>query len=105
MIETEGADALLTWKIAKRDLDMLIRGSIVEARRLADHRNEYLAYEGPVSNGRGSVKIFDGGECKSVLKEENRFRFEVNGRELAGIIIIKKIENVFFEIQYIPKQK
>ncbi len=35
--------------------------SPVEAAQLADHRAEYLTFEGPISGGRGSVERWDAG--------------------------------------------
>lgn len=50
-----------------------------EAVQIGAHRREYLAYEGPVSQGRGSVARVAGGECRFV---------DISGRamvvELAG---------------------
>lgn len=103
MIETEGADTLLTWKIAKQDLDLFVRGAVIKAERLTDHRKEYLVYEGPVSNNRGSVKIFDSGECVTVLKEDNKFVFDLNGGKLAGTIMIDyNNSNKLFSLKFIP---
>lgn len=36
--------------------DLLPGGSHMLAERIGDHRPAYLEYEGPVSNGRGSVR-------------------------------------------------
>ena len=103
MIETKDIDALLTWKIGKKDLDTLINGSIIKAEKLADHRKEYLTYEGTVSKGRGIVKIFDSGECRTVLCKTSNFKFELNGKKLKGIIFLENTDNNMFFIQYTPK--
>ena len=42
----------------------LAPGQAVDARRLADHRWEYLTYEGEISGGRGSCRIVDRGTCR-----------------------------------------
>jgi hypothetical protein len=105
MIEQAGADALLTWKIVHTDMDLLLNGKHVNAERLADHRKEYLDYEGPVSNGRGSVRIFDCGECEGIPEKDNASGFVLEGKKLAGNIMLKKIENGFFEIWFVIKHK
>jgi hypothetical protein len=105
MVEIDGLDALLTWKIAKRDIDLLFKGDLVKAEKLPDHRKAYLAYEGPVNMGMGIVKIFDSGDCRTLLKEDNKLVFELEGKILAGNIRLYCVDNILFTIQYIPKQK
>ncbi|MFH0974253.1 MAG: DNA polymerase ligase N-terminal domain-containing protein [Spirochaetota bacterium] len=105
MIEQSDADALLTWKIGLADMNLLLSGSHVNAERLADHRKEYLDYEGPVSKGRGSVRIFDRGECTPLTEKDNASGFMLEGRKLAGNIMLKKNENGFFTISYSAKQE
>ena len=103
MIETESLEALLTWKIAKTDMDLLIKGSTVKAEKLPDHRKEYLTHEGPVSKGRGIVKIFDSGECRTVNHEAGKFTFQLNGKELNGDIFLESTDNNIFSIRYTSK--
>jgi len=105
MTETEGLDTLLTWKIAKGDMDLLVKGNIVKAERLAEHRKEYLIYEGLLSKGRGSVKIFDSGDCSTVFNENNKIVFKLDGKKLAGNIFLDRIDNKMFTIRYASKMK
>jgi hypothetical protein len=51
----EGVGLCPTWRLAAEP-----QGE-VPAERIADHRKEYLEYEGPVSGGRGTVTRWDGG--------------------------------------------
>ena len=53
--------------------------------RLADHRLDYLEYEGPVSGDRGSVRRVDGGQYRSGAQP---LTFILNGRVLSGEIEI-----------------
>lgn len=58
-------------------------GGKFEAERLADHRREYLEYEGPISGGRGGVRRVASGECEvEAGVEEIRVRLE--GRVFVG---------------------
>ena len=50
-----GTLPLITFRLESR-LDELPVGSSLSGCRIADHRPDYLAYEGPVSGGRGSVR-------------------------------------------------
>lgn len=69
---------LTTWRITEESADLLQnpRGEIVEfvGVRLADHRQRYLDYEGPVSEGRGSVLRRGVGGAVVFELSETRFR-------------------------------
>jgi len=54
MIQTAPASDLLTFRCGVR-IDEAATDSF-EAERLPDHRQRYLAYEGPLSGGRGEVE-------------------------------------------------
>lgn len=58
----------------------------VSGRRIADHRRLYLEYEGPVSNERGTVAIWDRGQVEDVEAEPRaaRWRGRFLGRRLHG---------------------
>ena len=59
MVEVPGSNppVLATWAIENRNLDLDSLEDFAEpAVRLPDHRIEYLQYEGPVSDNRGSVR-------------------------------------------------
>lgn len=60
MLETE--NALITFRIGVRPDDPVI--TIFTAERLPDHRTEYLTYEGPLSNNRGTVTRISTGHCQ-----------------------------------------
>ena len=54
-----GAPLLLTWRTDRWPIDRP-----TPLTRLADHRNAYLVYEGPVSGGRGFVRRVAEGTCE-----------------------------------------
>jgi hypothetical protein len=85
MFEIDGV--LRTWSI--RGLPDEREPQAAEA--LADHRLEYLTYEGPVSGERGSVARWDSGTYQrsagSLSKRGgDEFRFQVDGTRLRGAI-------------------
>jgi len=58
MLEQDGR--LLTWSLPESPEP----GKTISAKRLPDHRIEYLDYEGPVSGDRGSVsRVLKGTYC------------------------------------------
>lgn len=54
------------------------------APRLADHRERYLRYEGPISNGRGSVSIVDRGRFIGEGDWESGVRLRCHGEQTEG---------------------
>jgi hypothetical protein len=67
MIEPwEGSPALITFRLHNRiDLPHLEPWTFA-GERLADHRRDYLTYEGHVSGGRGTVQRVASGQCVSI---------------------------------------
>jgi hypothetical protein len=60
----EEDDSLLTWRIEPHLFEDLKKGLAIESQQISSHRKEYLNYQGPISCGRGSVKLVDSGSCK-----------------------------------------
>jgi hypothetical protein len=58
------------------------------AQALADHRREYLTYEGAVSGNRGTVTRWDDGDYETLADDATAFVAEVHGRRLCGEIRI-----------------
>src|SRR3954465_13751702 len=58
MVETTPGGPLLTWRSMQWPL-----AQETNFTRLAEHRGDYLDYEGPVSNDRGHVRRVAGGTC------------------------------------------
>ena len=53
--DADGSGPLQTWRIATR-IDSLDTGGSTVATPIAMHRPRYLDYEGPISDGRGTVR-------------------------------------------------
>ena len=53
--DARGDATLQTWRLVDR-LDALVEGQEIDATPLPLHRSRYLDYEGPLSDGRGTVR-------------------------------------------------
>lgn len=51
---------------------------------LPDHRLEYLDYEGPVSDDRGSVARWDRGTYRTHRQSDRQLMVELTGEKLSG---------------------
>jgi hypothetical protein len=69
------------------------------AEALADHRREYLTYEGPTSGNRGSVTRWDEGEYESLADDTAAFAAKVSGRRLRGEVRIAAGANATFDFR------
>ena len=81
--------ALATWRLAR----LPSVGQACEplpAGKLPDHRRAYLAYEGPVSSGRGRVDRVDAGECELVETHADRWRVRFHGVRLSGSFELRR---------------
>ena len=74
----EAGDTLATWQLRRLPAG-LAAGQVLPARALGDHRLAYLTHEGPVSGGRGSVKIADRGQCLIRTRGADEWTFELLG--------------------------
>ncbi len=73
-------DLLLTWEVQEQPRT----GITLAARRLPDHRLEYLRYEGPVSDGRGEVRRWDEGTYRALQWTDGRLQVDLAGEKLRG---------------------
>lgn len=78
MLEREGA--LRTWRLSTEPAS----GRKVRAEPIADHRIEYLDYEGPVSGNRGSVKRWDKGTYRLEASTGGTLTVSLEGSRLIG---------------------
>ena len=76
-------EALATWRLATAPLDLQI-GDETHARKRPDHRQDYLSYEGPISGGRGEVKMIDKGTYELLRELPDRWEIRFSGREIRG---------------------
>jgi hypothetical protein len=83
MFEQQGS--LRTWRLAQPPQD----GAEIEAQSLADHRLDYLDYEGPVSGGRGCVTRWDRGECEVSSSEAGSLTLRLSGARLRGAATLR----------------
>ncbi|MBC8356055.1 MAG: hypothetical protein H8E66_29100 [Planctomycetes bacterium] len=76
----EFGDSLRTWALLTEPQF----GEEILADELPRHRSEYLTYEGPVSNGRGSVRRFDHGTFELAEDSPDQLCAKLNGKLLRG---------------------
>ncbi len=74
-------DALWTWRVPRPPTSDALP---VAAERIADHRLAYLDYEGPVSRGRGEVRIVDAGRLSWGDVADDRIAFELADGQFTG---------------------
>jgi hypothetical protein len=79
MLESEGA--LRTWALANEPRP----NQDIAAEQLADHRLDYLTYEGEVSGDRGRVIRWDEGEYDAVAESDGWLQVLLSGSRLRGI--------------------
>jgi hypothetical protein len=85
MLEVGGH--LRTWAIDAP----IAPGVDLPARDLADHRLEFLDYEGPVSRNRGSVRRFDQGEYELHAWTPELVRITLKGDQLVGEVELRRV--------------
>src|SRR4051794_38131373 len=76
MLEHDGV--LRTWALSHEPQI----GAEIAADQLPDHRLFYLDYEGPVSDGRGTVAQWDCGQYEMITIADNRLAIRLSGRRL-----------------------
>jgi hypothetical protein len=83
MIETD--NTLKTWSLDEEPG----YDRVISAVRIADHRREYLDYEGPLSQDRGNVTRFDHGSYTLISEDDTGLLLEMRGSRLQGIVELK----------------
>ncbi len=86
----EAGEALAAWRIEILPGD-LPRGESAPARRLPDHRRQYLSYEGPVSRGRGTVRRVESGACEVLREEEGLWEVRLAGPASRGTFELRRV--------------
>ena len=85
----EAGGRLQTWAV-----DSPIKPGVeLEARALADHRLEYLAYEGPISGDRGSVRRVDEGRFETIDWGPDQVRVRLQGVQLVGELTLNRSDS------------
>lgn len=77
---------LSTWQLLDQPSGVGGTGGnvIIPARRIADHRKQYLDYEGPVSRNRGHVRRIDRGSYTLVTRRDDCWVIRFTGCILIG---------------------
>jgi hypothetical protein len=64
----------------------------IELEALPDHRTTYLEYEGPVSNGRGTVTRWDSGNYRILSESGTTIQMQFQGERISGPVKIDRAE-------------
>lgn len=80
LFERQPGGSLMTWRSAVWPLV-----DFTPLERLADHRREYLEYEGSVSGDRGEVRRIAGGGFRFEMALEDSFRIRIEGGPIFSI--------------------
>src|ERR1700722_15436128 len=78
----EAGEVLKTWALPR----LPEPGLEIPCEALADHRPLYLDYEGPISEGRGTVTLWDQGEYAVERWAEGQIDVLLAGSKIAGSI-------------------
>jgi hypothetical protein len=97
MLEHNGR--LRTWRLAATLTPGLV---LVPAEALADHRLDYLEYEGPVSGNRGTVVQWDRGEFSWIIDQSNEFQGCLHGERLRGLLVLTRDEGQQWTCVFVP---
>ncbi len=82
MLEKSGR--LVTFEL----FQLPIPGERFPVRRLAEHRIDYLDYEGPISGDRGHVTRWTAGHYLTALESENKWILELYSPRLSARIVL-----------------
>lgn len=76
----ESGELCRTWRLAEEPS----HGDEIAAEQIADHRQKYLSYEGPVSKNRGNVVRWDSGSYRIILEIEGEIVLNLSGQRFRG---------------------
>lgn len=96
MLET--GSNLATWQVSQSPVE-LAPGQSIEAKKLPDHRKDYLTYQGPVSRGRGEVKILECGEFEPRSQQEDYWEIELVGETFRGRFTLHRLHGDDWTLQ------
>jgi XTP/dITP diphosphohydrolase len=86
----EQGDVLKTWALPQEPAP----GLEIACAALADHRPLYLDYEGPISDGRGTVARWDRGTFRTTSWSGDVIIVELSGAKLAGRVELRRLANL-----------
>lgn len=76
----EDGPALATWQVPLPPENW--SADTITCRKLADHRLDYLTYEGPVSHGRGQVRLNARGHYQPIRIQTDHWHVHLTGRTI-----------------------
>jgi hypothetical protein len=76
------SDSLQTWRLDKAPQELI--QTHANAVKIFDHPLKFLAYEGPVNKGRGSVRIADFGTYEILNQSNDLLELDLGGKILKG---------------------
>ena len=91
---------LHTWAIDENPFENPNRP--VDALKIHHHRLEYLDYEGPVSNDRGTVKRFERGDLQWVCFAKDTVVVDIVGQQFSGRISMSLLLGEEWKVTYSP---
>ncbi len=94
----DNGEFLETWQIKEGDMGRLISEEPITAELIDPHRRDYLEYEGPVSQGRGRVEIYDTGEYTLINRKKTSLSLLLRGKRCNGTIIMQKTSGSSWDI-------
>ncbi len=83
MLEHDGT--LRTWALS----ELPAAGQTVDGEALADHRLEYLSFEGELAGGRGAVCRVDAGTYDSIQAGPDSLTVSLQGAKLRGTLTLQ----------------
>jgi len=86
----EAGPALAAWRLEVLP-GGLPAGESAAARKLPDHRREYLTYEGPVSRDRGSVQRVEAGTYELLREEPGLWEVRLAGPASRGTFELRRV--------------
>jgi len=81
--DPSGLESLVTFRLGSR-IDEMDADQGLLARRIDDHRAEYLTYEGPVSGDGGTVRRLTRGTVVSWKRSGDRWHMEIEWPDPKG---------------------
>jgi hypothetical protein len=84
----EAGEVLRTWRLSEPPRP----ATEVAADPSFDHRLVYLAYEGPVSGGRGCVVRWDAGTFTAAEETAERLVVRLEGERLRGTAVLARAD-------------
>lgn len=91
LIAVPGEERLRTWRIDNPPESWPQTAESpqpIVARRIADHRQIYLSYEGEISAGRGSVRRVAQGTAELISRSENAWHVQLRAPGWQSVLIL-----------------